>query len=63
MSSGFAQQAGAPLPLLIRALDNPDAESLLGPISVSYDLVERICVGPPGDGRDGYRRPGSPSSA
>lgn len=43
MNSGFAQQAGAPLPLLIRALEAPDSESLLGPISVAYDLVERIC--------------------
>lgn len=57
MSSGFAQQAGAPLPLLIRALDNPDAESLLGPISVSYDLVERICEDLLEMGEDGYRRP------
>lgn len=43
MNSGFAQQAGAPLPLLIRAMESPDTESLLGPISAAYDLVERIC--------------------
>lgn len=57
MSSGFAQQAGAPLPLLIRGLDSPDAESLLGPISVAYDLVEKICEDILNDGEDGYRAP------
>lgn len=43
MNSGFAQQAGVPLQLLLRALDNPDTESLMGPISVAYDLTEKIC--------------------
>lgn len=57
MNSGFAQQAGAPLPLLIRALDTPDSESLLGPISCAYDLVEKICEDMLDDGEKAYRRP------
>lgn len=43
MRSGYAQQAGVPTPLILRALDNPDTESLLGPISAAYDLAEMQC--------------------
>lgn len=57
MNSGFAQQAGVPLPLLVRALDNPDTESLLGPISVAYDLTEKILDDILEDGERGYMRP------